>query len=115
MPTVRKRRSRKNSRINNTRYGRRLKKRSCKSVKNRIQLECIRERWDSKKTMKQNLMELGLSIDPNRSLPVRQPNNSTNEVDDMAVENTELQKSTPSEQTDLISELEAIAANAPPN
>ena len=38
MPTVRKRRSRKNSRINNTRYGRRLKKRSCKSVKNRIQL-----------------------------------------------------------------------------
>ena len=34
--------------------------------------ECIRERWDPKKTMKQNLMDLGLSFDPNRSLPVRQ-------------------------------------------
>ena len=104
MPTVRKRRSRKDSRINNTRYGSRLKKRSCKSVKGRIQLlvcplslvfniatnlvihlfchfrECIRERWDSKKTMKQNLAELGLSFDANRSLPVRNSTKPDSEV-----------------------------------
>lgn len=38
MPSVRKRRSRKNSRINSTRYGSKLKKKTSKNIKNKIKL-----------------------------------------------------------------------------
>lgn len=42
--------------------------------------ECIRQRWDSKKTLKQNLMELGLSFDPNKSIPVRKDEGSVSQM-----------------------------------
>ncbi|XP_061754788.1 nucleolar protein 16 [Nerophis ophidion] len=48
-----------------------LKSRAIKKAKPRIEMQDIRNAWDQRKSTSTNLREMGLSFDPNRSLPIK--------------------------------------------
>ncbi|KAM6907366.1 nucleolar protein 16 [Xenentodon cancila] len=54
-----------------TKDRKKLKKKLTKKYNPRIEHPQIRNAWDDKKSMAKNLLEMGLSFDPNRTLPVK--------------------------------------------
>ncbi|XP_072230635.1 nucleolar protein 16 [Leuresthes tenuis] len=69
MPKAKK--SSKRKKFDYTQDRKKLKKKFLKKCNPRIEHPQIRNAWDDKKSMAKNLLEMGLSSDPNRSLPVK--------------------------------------------
>lgn len=68
MPKAKKSGKRKKFDYNQDR--KKLKKKALKKSKPRIENSQIRNAWDDQKSMARNLQEMGLTYDPNRSLPI---------------------------------------------
>uniref|UniRef100_A0A673C857 Nucleolar protein 16 n=1 Tax=Sphaeramia orbicularis TaxID=375764 RepID=A0A673C857_9TELE len=68
MPKAKKSGKRKTFNYNQDR--KKLKKKVLKKNKPRIENSQIRHAWDDRKSMAKNLQEMGLTFDPNRSLPI---------------------------------------------
>lgn len=71
MPKTKQSKRRKKFDYNKNR--KKLKKKTLKKYNPRIENEQIRNAWDKNKSMARNLQEMGLSFDPNRSLPIKSP------------------------------------------
>ncbi|XP_028323458.1 nucleolar protein 16 [Gouania willdenowi] len=69
MPKAKK--SSKKMRFDYTTDRKKLKKKFIKKNNPRIDNRCIRNAWEDNKSMSRNLQEMGLTFDPNRSLPLR--------------------------------------------
>ncbi|KAM4545924.1 nucleolar protein 16 [Odontesthes bonariensis] len=69
MPKAKK--SSKRKKFDYTQDRKKLKKKFLKKCNPRIEHPQIRNAWDDKKSMAKNLLEMGLSSDPNRTLPVK--------------------------------------------
>lgn len=69
MPKTKQSKRRKKFDYNQDR--KKLKKKLMKKNNPRIENRQIRNAWDDKKSMARNLQEMGLSFDPNRSLPIK--------------------------------------------
>ncbi|KAM9349033.1 nucleolar protein 16 [Symphorus nematophorus] len=69
MPKAKKSGKRKTFDYNQNR--KKLKKKFIKKYNPRIENPQIRNAWDDKKSMARNLQEMGLTFDPNRSLPIK--------------------------------------------
>ncbi|XP_078087176.1 nucleolar protein 16 [Mustelus asterias] len=48
-----------------------LKRKMMKKVAPRIECEQVRKAWNSKRTVAQNLADMGLAYDPNRAIPIK--------------------------------------------
>nr|XP_020470817.1 nucleolar protein 16 [Monopterus albus] len=70
MPKAKKSGKRKKFDYNQDR--KKLKKRFIKKYKPRIESAQIRNAWDERKSTARNLQEMGLSFDPNRTLPIKE-------------------------------------------
>ncbi|XP_075996530.1 nucleolar protein 16 [Genypterus blacodes] len=71
MPKAKKSSKRKKFDYNQDR--KKLKKKMLKKRAPRIENSQIRNAWDERKSMTRNLQEMGLTFDPNRSLPIKKP------------------------------------------
>ncbi|XP_041864126.1 nucleolar protein 16 [Melanotaenia boesemani] len=80
MPKAKK--SNKRNTFDYTKNRKKLKRKFLKKYKPRIDHPDIRNAWDDKKSMAKNLMEMGLSADPNRSLPVKKQTLFSKDRDD---------------------------------
>uniref|UniRef100_A0A673C627 Nucleolar protein 16 n=1 Tax=Sphaeramia orbicularis TaxID=375764 RepID=A0A673C627_9TELE len=78
MPKAKKSGKRKTFNYNQDR--KKLKKKVLKKNKPRIENSQIRHAWDDRKSMAKNLQEMGLTFDPNRSLPITKQQVSTQSV-----------------------------------
>ncbi|XP_028276506.1 nucleolar protein 16 [Parambassis ranga] len=68
--------AKKSSKRNTFDYNKDRKKQKKKFLKKynpRIEDRQVRHAWDNNKSMARNLQEMGLSFDPNRSLPIKNP------------------------------------------
>ncbi|XP_054481956.1 nucleolar protein 16 [Anoplopoma fimbria] len=68
MPKAKK--SGKRKKFNYSQNRKKLKKQAIKKCNPRIENSQIRNAWDDKKTIARNLQEMGLALDPNRTLPI---------------------------------------------
>ncbi|XP_054902728.1 nucleolar protein 16 [Poeciliopsis prolifica] len=59
-----------------------LKKKFLKKANPRIEHAQIRNAWDNNKSMARNLQEMGLSFDPNRTLPIKKQTLLGGDTDD---------------------------------
>lgn len=71
MPKTKQSKRRKKFDYNKNR--KKLKKKILKKNNPRIENEQIRNAWDRNKSMARNLQDMGLSFDPNKSLPIKKP------------------------------------------
>ncbi|XP_069572571.1 nucleolar protein 16 [Brachyistius frenatus] len=69
MPKAKK--SSKRQKFDYNKDRKKLKKQFLKKCKPRIENEQIRNAWDERKSMARNLQEMGLALDPNRTLPIK--------------------------------------------
>ncbi|XP_015250157.1 nucleolar protein 16 [Cyprinodon tularosa] len=69
MPKVKQ--SKRRHKFNYNTDRKKLKKKFIKKSKPRIEHAHIRNAWDDNKSTARNLQEMGLSFDPNRSLPIK--------------------------------------------
>ncbi|XP_012728868.2 nucleolar protein 16 [Fundulus heteroclitus] len=69
MPKAKQSKRRKKFDYNTDR--KKLKKKFIKKAKPRIEHAQIRNAWDDNKSTARNLQEMGLSLDPNRALPIK--------------------------------------------
>ncbi|XP_074529162.1 nucleolar protein 16 [Halichoeres trimaculatus] len=63
--------SKRRQRFDYNKDRKKLKKKFIKKYNPRIENRQIRNAWDDKKSTASNLLEMGLSFDPNRSLPIK--------------------------------------------
>ncbi|XP_066572548.1 nucleolar protein 16 [Amia ocellicauda] len=79
MPKAKQSKRRKKFNYNTNR--KKLKLKFKKAAAPRIECAQIRHAWNERKSVAQNLEEMGLALDPNRSLPVHNQKGDTMEVD----------------------------------
>ncbi|XP_020610290.1 nucleolar protein 16-like [Orbicella faveolata] len=102
MTGVRRKKTQRKKRVNTTKPGLKRKKRE-KKVK--VLNQTLRQNWDQKKTLKQNLQNLGLAFDANAAVPIpkrKVKGHNTEEVEEMEVDR---------EPTAVVKEFEKMAAN----
>jgi len=102
MAGVRRKKAQKKKRINTTKPGLKRKK---KDKKVKVLNQTLRQNWDQKKTLKQNLRDLGLAFDANAAVPLpkrKAKNQKCQEVEEMEVDK---------EPTAVIKEFEKMAAD----
>ncbi|XP_043925301.1 nucleolar protein 16 [Protopterus annectens] len=102
MPKVKSKKGRNTFRYNVDR--KKLKRRSKRKAAPRIECSHIRRAWDDKKTVAQNLAEMGLAVDPNKVTGIQEQKASEMEVDRTEAANKFIRKPY------VIRELEAAAS-----
>uniref|UniRef100_A0A3P9PBP6 Nucleolar protein 16 n=1 Tax=Poecilia reticulata TaxID=8081 RepID=A0A3P9PBP6_POERE len=80
MPKTKQSKRRKRFDYNTDR--KKLKKKFLKKTNPRIEHAQIRNAWDNNKSMARNLQEMGLSFDPNRTLPIKKQTLVGGDTDD---------------------------------
>ncbi|KAJ7390739.1 hypothetical protein OS493_022822 [Desmophyllum pertusum] len=102
MTGVRKKKTQRKKRVNTTKPGLKRKK---KDKKVKVLNQTLRQNWDQKKTLKQNLQNLGLAFDANAAVPIRKRNVKGHNIQ-QNIEEMEVDK----EPTAVVKEFEQMAA-----
>lgn len=102
MPKAKSKKKRNTFRYNVDR--KKLKRRNKKKVTPRIECSQIRRAWDDRKTVAQNLAEMGLAVDSNKVLDIQKRKVTNMEVDQSEAPNKFIRKPY------VINELEAEAS-----
>ncbi|KAM7445479.1 hypothetical protein ABFA07_006079 [Porites harrisoni] len=102
MTGVRRKKAQRKRRVNTTKVGSKRKK---KDKKVKVLNQTLRKNWDQKKTMKQNLQDLGLAFDANKAVPLPKQKVRSQQLEE--TEKMEIDK----EPTSVIKEFEQMAAN----
>ncbi|KAL9983242.1 hypothetical protein ACROYT_G005386 [Oculina patagonica] len=102
MTGVRRKKTQRKKRVNTTKPGLKRKK---KDKKVKVLNQTLRQNWDQKKTLKQNLQKLGLAFDANAAVPISKRKVKGHKS--QGVEEMEVDK----EPTTVVKEFEQMAAS----